>query len=82
MSMSRRSWLQTGLAAGALAVARKQASGQPHDHAGHGAGAPPEPSLPSGPRPPLPPLEVPPPAPTVAIPSCPVPGNHGSDLTD
>jgi FtsP/CotA-like multicopper oxidase with cupredoxin domain len=68
MSMSRRSWLQTGLAAGALAVARKQASGQPHDHAGHGAGTPPQPSPPPGPRPPLPPLEVPPPAPTVAIP--------------
>ena len=67
MSMSRRSWLQTGLAAGALAVARKQANAQPHQH---GGAPPPTPApAPGAKRPP--PLELPPPAPTVAIPKPP-----------
>ena len=64
MTMSRRSWLQTGLAASALAVARKQASAQHH----HGHGQPPQSPTP---KQPLPPLDVPPPAPTVAIPKPP-----------
>ncbi len=64
MSMSRRSWLQTGLAAGALAVARKQAAGQPHQHGG--AAPAPAPNAKQHP-----PLELPPPATTVAIPKPP-----------
>ncbi len=68
MSMSRRSWLQTGLAAGALAVARKQAAAQPHQH----GGAPPAPTPGPGPKTVLPPpLELPPPAATVEIPKPP-----------
>ena len=65
MTMSRRRWLHTGLAAGALAVARRQAAAQPHHH-----GATP-PAPPPTPKPPLPPLELPPPAATVAIPKPP-----------
>ncbi len=68
MSMSRRSWLQTGLAAGALAVARKQAAAQPHQHGG--APMPPPAPAPGSKRRP-PPLELPPPAATVAIPKPP-----------
>ena len=67
MSMSRRSWLQTGLAAGALAVARKQADAQPHQH----GGAPPAPAPATPEKSPPPPLELPPPAPTVEIPKAP-----------
>ena len=64
MTMSRRSWLQTGLAAGALAVARKRAHAQEHQH-GH---APPAAKpAPTGKQRP-PPLELPPPKPTVVIP--------------
>jgi FtsP/CotA-like multicopper oxidase with cupredoxin domain len=63
--MSRRSWLQTGLAAGALAVARKQAQAQPHQH---GRSTPPP--APTG-KPLPPPLELPPPRPMVAVPKPP-----------
>ncbi len=57
MTMSRRSWLQTGLAAGALALARRQAGAQPHS-----PHAQPAPSRP---------LRLPPPKPTVVPPSPP-----------
>jgi len=63
MTMSRRSWLQTGFAAGALAVARNQAHAQPHHHGRDQPAANPPPT---GQRPP--PLELPPPRPVVAIP--------------
>ena len=67
MSMSRRSWLQTGLAAGALVVARKDAGAQPHQH-----GAVPPPVTPApGARASPPPLVLPPPGPTVDIPKPP-----------
>ncbi|NVB82420.1 MAG: copper oxidase [Kofleriaceae bacterium] len=58
--MSRRSWLQTGLAASALAIARKQAQAQPHQHA-----------QPPAPAPQAKPLELPPPKPTVVPPKPP-----------
>ncbi|CAN5917888.1 copper oxidase [soil metagenome] len=67
MSMSRRSWLQTGLAAGVLAVAPKQAAAQPHQH----GGATPPPAPGPLPKTTLPPLELPPPAATVQIPKPP-----------
>ncbi len=67
MSMSRRTWLQTGLAAGALAVAKQHADAQPHQH----GGAPPAPAPVTGGKAQPPPLELPPPAPTVEIPMAP-----------
>lgn len=69
MSITRRTWIRTGLAASALAVARRPAVGQAHQH----GGAPPLP--PGPPSPPskqvVPPLQLPPPAATVAIPKPP-----------
>jgi manganese oxidase len=67
MTMSRRSWLQTGLAASALAVARKQAQAQPHQH-GQPQPAP-TPTTPTGKAPA--PLDLPPPKPTVVAPKPP-----------
>ncbi|MEO7733278.1 MAG: copper oxidase [Kofleriaceae bacterium] len=66
MTLSRRSWLQTGLAAGALAVARKSAAAQGHVHGPAPVVAPQPTSHRS-----LPPLELPPPSATVAIPTPP-----------
>jgi len=69
MTMSRRTWLHTGLAAGALAVARKPAAAQGHQHGAPASPAPPTPPAPRGQA--HPPLELPPPAATVAIPKPP-----------
>jgi manganese oxidase len=62
MTMSRRSWLQGGIAAGALAVARKtQAQGHQHQH------PTPAPTPTQGRKP----LELPPPKPVVTPPKAP-----------
>ena len=71
MTMSRRTWLRTGVAASALAVARKSATAQAHHHGGD-----PRSPSPAPPGPPaIAPLELPPPAATVCIPQ-PPPGEH------
>jgi FtsP/CotA-like multicopper oxidase with cupredoxin domain len=70
MTMSRRRWLQSGLAAGVLVVARKQAGAQPHHHGGAPMPPMPDPEAAKTPPPP-PPLELPPPAATVTIPTPP-----------
>ena len=66
MTMSRRRWLQAGLATGALAALRKQAQAQAHQH-----GQPaPAPAL-TGKQHPAP-LVLAPPKPTVAVPKPPL----------
>ncbi len=75
MTISRRSWLQSGLAVGALAVARKQAVAQPHGGMQMPMPTPPTPPTNAKGTPPPPPLERPPPAATVLIPKPPA-GEH------
>lgn len=72
MSMSRRSWLRSGLAVSALAMARKQAAAQ-----AHGGMQMPMPAAPApGPlAKQLPPLVLPPPTATVTMPKPPA-GEH------
>lgn len=62
MTMSRRRWLQTGLAASALAALRKQAQAQVHHH-----GQPTSKPAVTGKQHPAP-LALPPPKPTVVVP--------------
>jgi FtsP/CotA-like multicopper oxidase with cupredoxin domain len=67
--MSRRNWLRSGVAAGALAVVRKQATAQPH----HGGMSMPMPDAPkpTTAKPAVAPLKLPPPAATAEIPKPP-----------
>ncbi len=66
MSISRRSLLGSGLAAGALVITRRAATAQPA-HGGHAGHAPPVPTPPGR----KPPLVVPPPTAIVTIPTAP-----------